>query len=283
MIIACSMSTTVFAQDDRVMQQCQDQATSQEDLGDMLQDASESEAKEIIEQTDKDIVAERYQVMMDESFAITNDLVSDTETDDMDECEELAEDVAEDYDSVEDIDVAINEDGDYNEIVYAIETDYGDIEVSIEGGKEDSESDVAAAFIAGHHNKEITKAYDYGKCYTQINNKSDFVGYPVAYFKFRVGYTLYKEKKIAGRYLKAYEDSESNGAAQVTITPMEDTKGWDKKAKNSSYIKAHCKFKEKFYVKGIWALTYTKKINYKVKPIKWNKKTATVFATGYFE
>lgn len=57
-------------------------------------------------------------------------------------------------------------------------------------------------------------------------------------------------------------------------------KRWDKKSKNGSYIKAHCSFKEKFYVCDILGLTRTVKISYKIKPTKWNSDKATVQATG---
>lgn len=267
---------------------------------------SRKDIEKIMKNADDDVVMEYYDSLMSLNIEIMNELTDafgDVKTEaDMEEC---ADSVEEQFDDIENIECSIeNTSNDVIVMTYNIELEQGEIELSVEDGSEvesantneleletssfngllheSNEADMndfLGIKDVGYYGREVTTKKEYGDRYTNINNKSTFVGYPTSYFKFRIGYTLYKNRKIAGRYITAYEHEAGQAAlTKITTAPIASSKGWDKKAKNSTAIKAHCSYLQKFYGGNFNLLTYRVKINYSVTPTYWDSKGALIKA-----
>lgn len=290
LLLSCS-SIQAFADDGHELQASDDyetmkQTTNIDELENQLIAAdNKKEASEIIANTDNYIITDYYDSLMNLNMEITNELANlspnvVTKKDVINTVNVIESD----FDDIKNIDYSIEQKkNDTTSVTYNIELKQGAIEIEIEDGLDNNTNSLNSSdlFIAGYHDRSVTMKKEYGDRYTSINNKSTFVGYPTSYFKFRIGYTLYKSKKISGRYIKAYEHEAGQAAgSRIKTEPITDSLGWDKKSKNGTAIKAHCKYKQRFYVAQNEVLTYNVKISYSVTPSRWSSTGAVICATG---
>lgn len=261
-------------------------AASVLELATMIEEAPcEKDAREIIQETDPSIVQDHYESLQEINNEVTNALINGTiDADNESEIQEVANDIENEFDEVQDVDASVEKygGGDGASITYSATLENGEIEVVIEDAEESSdlEPEWSDVLTAGNQNTLVKMHKNFDDRYTSIYNKAKFTGYPTAEFKFRIGYTLYRNKTIAGRYINAYKDNPGNYVSGLKITPIEDSLGWDKKKRNNDHIQAHCSYYERFYITGVNALTYKVRIKYRVIPLTWDKTGATVVATG---
>lgn len=241
------------------------------------------EISNVIKQADCDTVKDYYAELVDENIEITNNItgaLSDLET--QDDAEDLADELRKEYRNIKDVDCFMNSIGDKTIITYDIKLEQGNIRLTIEDGLEDEDAAESLATTSSALRDMVIKVKKkYGDRYTSINNECAYKGYPKSYFKFRIGYTLHKSKKISGRYIKSYKHEAGQAyLARVTTEPIDGSMGWDKKAANEKNIKAHCSYIQRLYLSGKEVLTYKVSISYKVVPSKWDSEGAVITATG---
>lgn len=115
---------------------------------------------------------------------------------------------------------------------------------------------------------------DFGPRYTQLKCRVEYKLYPKAYIRTRIGYYLYENKKISGRYIKGYKDEFNELTSEVFTGPVDGGTSWTKKAKNSSKVSGSQQMYVKFRAKGITLLTWKFKVKLSATVQKFDKNGA---------